>query len=352
MPGSTDRRQNWLSVVAIMVCIGIIWSFLMPAINHERNSRRSQCSNRLKHLSLATLNFENIRLEYPGYQTRFAVRADGTAKLGSWVVQLLPMLEQQLLRDIWDDPATNDQWVEAVRERNIALLENFYPPIASLNCPQDRVERPAYASTSYAANAGFHLVQLDPALQLEWYANAVDDSARSTISQRAANGIFVNRLGLTVIDPLSGEATRVFGNAAPVRAADIVDGQSQTILFSENCSKLSWSAFSIADETARCKLGIVWMYAGTSASVGRPKPLKVISTMRINFNKGYVGSGPTSARPVSFHPYVVNIAMADGSVRSLSESIDYRVYQALMAPDDASSDIPDLDYKLRSVDFE
>lgn len=311
------------------------------------------CLNSLKNLSLATINFETTKREYPGYQARFGVREDGSAKIGSWLVHLLPMVEQQALRDIWDDTTTNDEWSRAVGGQDKGALQKFYPSISWLNCPVDRMERPAYASTSYVANAGFHLVQRDPALELESYASAADDSERSTISQRSANGVFVNRLGSQVIDPVSGKAVAVFGNAAaPVRSADIRDGTSQTILFSENCNKLSWSAFSITDETARAKLGIVWLYAGSTSSDGRPQPLKVISTMRINYNKGFVGSGPTSARPTSFHPYIVNIAMADGSVRSLSEDIDYRVYQSLMAPHDASSDIPDLDYKLREDDLE
>ncbi len=362
MPASTDRRQNWLGVLAIIVCIGIIWSLLMPVVQGPNRSRRSQCLNNLKNFSLATLNFETIKREYPGYQALFGqarfglpevgLPEDSSAKIGSWVVHLLPMLEQQTLRDLWDDPMTNDEWTQAVRGQNNAALQKFYPPLALLNCPVDRVERTAYASTSYVANTGFHLVRRDPALQFEWYASAADDSARSTVSQRAANGVFVNRLGSEVVDPLSGEAVKVFGNAAAVRAADMKDGASQTILFSENCNKLSWSTFSITDEIARSKLGIVWLYAGTSSSDGRPEPLKVIHTMRINYNKGFIGSGPTSARPTSFHPYIVNIAMADGSVRTIDEDIDYRVYQSLMAPHDASSDVPDLDYKLRADDYQ
>ena len=54
---------------------------------------------------------------------------------------------------------------------------------------------------SYAPNAGFHLLPNDPALGMQLYEQVKDASERSAISQRAANGLFANRLGPAIIDP-------------------------------------------------------------------------------------------------------------------------------------------------------
>ncbi len=359
MSESTDRRQNWFGAIVTILCIGILWALLMPAVQTgggRSSARRTQCRNNLKNLTLATLNFETTKEVYPGYQALYGspsntVLQTEPGKIGSWVVALLPMLEQQALRDFWDDPAFNDDWVEAVRDGNKGASELFYPSLGILRCPSDTMLDREFAGTSYAPNAGFHLMPRDPVMALEWYASAADASERSTISQRSANSLFVNRLGSAVIDPTTGQLAQVFGSGQAVNSADVKDGTSQTISFTENCNNLSWADFSITDESARSKVGIVWLYAGDSASEGRPQPLLVTSTMKINDRKMFVGSGPTRARPSAMHPAVVNVAMADGSIRTIDESIDYHVYQSLMAPHDASSDIPDLRYKLKADDF-
>ena len=47
-------------------------------------------------------------------------------------------------------------------------------------------------------------------------------------------------------------------------------------------------------------------------------------------------NAPDVARPSSNHGDHVYITLADGSVRALSSSVDYRVYQRLMCPDDSA----------------
>ncbi len=53
------------------------------------------------------------------------------------------------------------------------------------------------------------------------------------------------------------------------------------------------------------------------------------------------GTSLKRSRPSSFHLRVFNVGMANGSVRPIDENIDYSVYQSLMAPDDAHSDMPE-----------
>lgn len=53
------------------------------------------------------------------------------------------------------------------------------------------------------------------------------------------------------------------------------------------------------------------------------------------------------ARPSSAHTEGVSMAMADGTTRFVSDSVDYRVYQALMTPRGWKSDVPAPSYVLK-----
>ena len=57
------------------------------------------------------------------------------------------------------------------------------------------------------------------------------------------------------------------------------------------------------------------------------------------------------ARPSSLHVSGVNMAMADGSVHFIVDTIDYRIYQAFMTPSGRSSDVPMNENVLTGDDF-
>lgn len=99
-----------LSVVAIpvlLVCAGIALGLLLPAVQAGRESaRRMQCSNNLKQIALALLNYETqFHSLPPAYTTDESGR-----RLHSWRTLVLPYLEQRALYDSidlskpWDDP--------------------------------------------------------------------------------------------------------------------------------------------------------------------------------------------------------------------------------------------------------
>ena len=115
MSDSSDNRQKWLGIATLLVCIGILWALLFPNLHRRRSefSRRAQCLNNLKNLSIATANFEGTKRQYPGYQSLFGADSTRKAKIGTWVVSLMPFLpweasQQQNSRDQWDDPSTYD----------------------------------------------------------------------------------------------------------------------------------------------------------------------------------------------------------------------------------------------------
>jgi len=98
MTSSSDRRSAF-TLIEILVVIGIIAllvGLLLPAIQRIRASALSmQCSNNLKQLGLAAHNFHDDRGQFPiGVRNRAGT---DPLYLQTWLVQLLPYLEQDAL---------------------------------------------------------------------------------------------------------------------------------------------------------------------------------------------------------------------------------------------------------------
>jgi prepilin-type N-terminal cleavage/methylation domain-containing protein/prepilin-type processing-associated H-X9-DG protein len=103
------RGFTLVELLVVIAIIGILVALLLPAIQAAREAaRRMSCQNNLKNLSLACLNFENQRKALPAG----VLLADPAAPSGyvssqldvapSWVVQILPLIEDQSLADQFD----------------------------------------------------------------------------------------------------------------------------------------------------------------------------------------------------------------------------------------------------------
>ncbi len=361
-------RTKWLEAIVLCICLLIAFGLLMPAVQNDRHrsARRAQCANNLKQLSLATTNFETSKKSFPSIQSRFATQ-DGRGKLGTWVVSLLPYIEEQELRDRWDDVTMQEQW--EVEFRNLKKSSStFYPRLETLVCNQNNTKQSIAAPLSYLANAGLYirsdlpetegranqvLALRDPVLDLEAYQGVADASQLSTISQRPANGVFANSIPKQVYNPRTKFDEICFGVAStPVRSRDCKDGLSSTILFAENLGQRSWANVSTTDDSVRYKVGFVWIYAGPGAAAGRPRPTAAPSFTTSTKEWSREPANYENAYPSSMHNGVFTVSMADGSVRNLSVDISYVVYQALVTPQTANSDMPNNLWRLKAIDYE
>jgi prepilin-type N-terminal cleavage/methylation domain-containing protein len=80
-----------IELLVVISIIGILVGLLMPAVQSVREAaRRTDCSNRLRQIGLATLNYESARSSLPPPSLGPA----GFSTLGSTFVVLLPYLEQ------------------------------------------------------------------------------------------------------------------------------------------------------------------------------------------------------------------------------------------------------------------
>ncbi len=140
---SPDCRNSGFTLVELLVVIaviGVLVSLLLPAINAAREAaRRTQCKNNMRQLGLATLSYESAAGNLPpaglvGPPTPLCRMLDKhfdpqTGTRFSWLVLILPYLEQQTLHDRFQ------------LDRDIFHQDPHEPQaeyVASYACPSDQ----------------------------------------------------------------------------------------------------------------------------------------------------------------------------------------------------------------------
>lgn len=106
-------------------------------------------------------------------------------------------------------------------------------------------------------------------------------------------------------------------NGLPERIDDVCDGASNTILVAENCTLSDWLVGVREQERA-----VLWFPDGP-AKFGVNADYATATAANLATNERL-------ARPASFHPGGVQVSLCDGSVRWLSNDLDYRVFAVLM----------------------
>jgi prepilin-type N-terminal cleavage/methylation domain-containing protein/prepilin-type processing-associated H-X9-DG protein len=113
---SRARAFTLVELLVVIAIIGILVALLLPAIQAAREAaRRTQCRSNLRNLALAVLNYENQRKGLPPaakmQPTAGEIWSD-SSELDvalSWIVHILPQLEEQALSDRFDVEKRVDQ---------------------------------------------------------------------------------------------------------------------------------------------------------------------------------------------------------------------------------------------------
>lgn len=370
------RGVTLLEVGVVILAIAILLFLLIPSISTPRGvARRNQCATQLKNLSLAAIQYENAKGRMPSWVEDFGTFGlDGPLsdpsnpiadpntlakhrKIGTWAVSLLPYLDAQPTYEVW----TEDRYpVVSGGSRDNPLStgvsgEGFRahaaPHIGYLYCPTSDAVRSQFGPNSYIANTGIAFaVSSDPA-QTRLIHSPKGDAQTLSFADSLLPKYGAMNSGLDARVSGAGDGSIRVPVGPAIRMDDFKDGQGHTVLFSESLSALPWhrSGFTDQDdlvfendpdeavypEFSRFTNGLVWHsvdweHGGKSQPIHKingPVPGGTLSAQMIT-----PANAADLARPSSNHADGVNVGMADGGTRCITDSIDMRVWQALLTP--------------------
>ncbi|MCI0748490.1 MAG: DUF1559 domain-containing protein [Verrucomicrobia subdivision 3 bacterium] len=341
-----------VELLVVIAIIGILVALLLPAIQAAREAaRRAQCSNNIKNVALAVLNYESSNKVFPEGMTFNP--PDAGAQLASlnkfgpnWMIKILPNLESQALYDSFDKNVVNGKVVwtpineAGAGNKNIAARGTEIP---SLLCPSDGFNQVKYeghggnwARGNYAGSAGRSFLygpadptsNPQPVRDNQHMAGPLTKSWSGT-SWSAGNNLYCKR--------------GVMGPNAGVTVGQITDGTSKTIMVGEIRAGLTQRDARGVWALGHAGASLVAMY-GSKGDANGPNACYsnsddvvadpdlvdtagqcVASTSATALNECMTvsgGGGFDQATVRSKHPGGVHVAMADASVQFIVDEIE------------------------------
>jgi len=299
-----------VELLVVIAIIGILVALLLPAVQSARSAaRRIQCSNQMKQLGLATLNYEDVHKELPPAYTQ------GADKYHSIIAFLLPFFEQNAIADQYD---LNKNWDDKLDPRDrggssasggVYNNELSKTRIEMLICPLT----PAHL----IPNASDYSIA-------QKFANGADAAKTLLVRSRELNPRtnWYSLLGSRYED----------GKLKTNKLREATDGLTNSMMWFEDAGRPQ--EFTQGGElgSGTSITGGPWADPAAWFDIGHnPGAETQCSSLLMNcFNNNEI---------FSFHIGGANFTFGDGSVRQLSDTIDPDVFVSLFTY--AESDIVD-----------
>ena len=324
MKRTFKRGFTLIELLVVISIIAMLAGLTIPAVNSARESgRRATCINNQKNIALAFQMYEQTHHSYPYFRSYTSERTvdqgitsynnlsttvtaeDGTTKyrnIVGWIPQIFPFVEQMQLYD---------------EISNYGYTTNCELTIELFVCKSAGTEETN--ANNYVANCGVADLQGD-----------------ATYASSKAYGMMNDGL---------------IPNVRKLSIDDVKDGTTNTLLISENLQAGNLWA------TQEYLVGYCWDFDGYSVTAAdgeqlwpvNPSGQTYTTPMKPNLARDYLDYSVVMnynatasaantmyawARVSSSHPGLVVAGMVDGSVRTISDSVNSEVLARAMAPND------------------
>lgn len=329
----SQRGFTLVELLVVIAIIGILVALLLPAVQAARESaRRSQCTSNMKNLALAVHSFHDGNKRFPATLT-FPENASQLANppsplndqklFGNWAIDILPYVEEQALHDKF--VISQDPLVTLRHDPNAAARAT---ELEVMLCPSDAGRGNLFQGSGGGASApgnwargnyGYNAVQFWPDGTV-WTNMLKLDRLRNYYDFNIGMGGFDDGVFRQLMN-----------------FSKITDGASKTIMLAEmrvGVSSLDrrgvW-AMGMCGSNFHCRhVGYgINSCAGYEDDIFRssdfidvevPKETLLADCMMPDPSAGSNVSGQSVVR--SRHPGGAHCALADGSVRFMSDFID------------------------------
>ncbi|MDY0169443.1 MAG: DUF1559 domain-containing protein [Thermoguttaceae bacterium] len=293
-PKSKSQKPKWaftlVELLVVIAIIGILIALLLPAVQSAREAaRRMQCSNNLKQMGLALHNYANVWKEY------FPPAGAGGYRHALFTC-MLPYLEQQALYD-------SMMALEREDPNNYSTFEDEAHKFTVI---------PGYVCPSWPHPA----VYRDLASAWPLY---IGEGAITTY--QGVSGAYPDREPYVDGDgrvPQNG----MFGKGYVRRMGDVTDGLSNTLTMGEFVH-IDQGEKSFGSPPGNVRPWILGM-GQSNQGMYTAKVLVYAPNAKV---ERFIEGIPYNHVPMgSHHPGAMNVLLGDGSVTSLSDSIDLTLY--------------------------
>lgn len=304
------RGFTLVELLVVIAIVGILIGMLLPAVQQVRESaRRTQCLNRLRQIGLATVMFHDSHEAFPParlYPKKNAVAPrDAGSDQPSWLVRILPFMDQQAFYNQWDlSKSYRDQPEETVSR---SLTSFICPSRRTVDNAQAPTQTEDVLVTSPCGCGGFVEIEVVGGATGDYAGNHGDLSPGSI---GAATDYYYGGNGTGVI--ISSQAEKGSDEKLTwldrISYASILDGSSNTILAGElhvspenlNSTPYNGPIYNGEELAAFTRVG------------GPGVPILGMSDQPLSQVFGFG----------SWHPGTCTFVFTDGSTRSIENGID------------------------------
>lgn len=306
------RGFTLIELLVVIAIIAVLIALLLPAVQQARESaRRTQCKNNFKQMALALHNYHDTNTVFPYAASSAAIKNQ------TGFVLLLPYFDQAPLYNSINHNSSMGVFGSPPGGEDPNNLKAATTKLTALLCPSDN-------GAQYISDSGNGYYGCSPTAGAVSYLTSYGFSV--TVPWSSYSAPFTQQLWSTEL--IASRA--LFGFSSNSTLRDVKDGASNTVMMVETCLQVyngqapPWSCLDWVGGA-----GIAFAYNSmnnwNTLPYGSPGPAPV------------PGRLCSWSLPGSTHSGGMQVALADGSVRFLSQSMNFTVqtYLGLIADGNA-----------------